>query len=104
MFGFRSRTNHKVACVTASERGLVRKDNQDSLFVDAAKTFFCVADGMGGGAEGGTASRFVCEEVEKAAVAAGFSARLKAVDAAIPDVADRRTTPVLRINQQHRQR
>ena len=83
MFGFRTRTNHKVACVTASERGLVRKDNQDSLFVDAAKTFFCVADGMGGGAEGGTASRFVCEEVEKAAVAAGFSARLKAVDAAI---------------------
>lgn len=84
MFGFRSRTNHKVACVTASERGLVRKDNQDSLFVDAAKTFFCVADGMGGGAEGGTASRFVCEEVEKAvASASGFAARLRAVDAAI---------------------
>ena len=70
MFGFRTRTNLKVACVTANERGLVRKDNQDSFFVDPAKTVFCVADGMGGGSEGGTASRFVCEELEKAAAVA----------------------------------
>ena len=84
MFGFRKRTNPKVACVTASETGLVRKDNQDSFFVDAAKAVFCVADGMGGGAEGGTASRFVCEEVEKAvASATDFAARVRAVDAAI---------------------
>ena len=84
MLGFGKRTGPKVACVTASETGLVRKDNQDSLFVDAARTVFCVADGMGGGSEGATASRFVCEEVEKAvASATDFAARARAVDAAI---------------------
>lgn len=84
MFGFRTRTNLKVACVTANERGLVRKDNQDSFFVDPTKTVFCVADGMGGGSEGGTASRFVCEELEKAvASATDFAARMRAVDVAI---------------------
>lgn len=84
MFGWRNRLVLKVDVLTASETGLVRKDNQDSLFVDAAKTVFCVADGMGGGAEGGTASRFVCEEVEKAvASVTDFAARVRAVDAAI---------------------
>ena len=84
MLGFGKRTEPKVACVTASERGLVRKDNQDSLFVDGARTVFCVADGMGGGAEGATASRFVCEELERAVKSApDFAARVRAVDAAI---------------------
>ena len=73
-----------VSCQTASERGLVRKDNQDALFVDKAKTVFCVADGMGGGSEGATASRFVCEEVEKAVEGAqGLAARMEAVEAAV---------------------
>lgn len=84
MFGFGKIMKSKAAYVTTSERGLVRKDNQDSLFVDAAKKVFCVADGMGGGAEGGTASRFVCEEVEKAVTSApDFASRVRAVDAAI---------------------
>ena len=86
MFGFGKRKNQRLSavCVTASERGLVRKDNQDSLFVDGAKTVFCVADGMGGGAEGATASRFVCEEVEKAVKGApDFGSRMRAVDGAI---------------------
>ena len=83
MIGFRKRTEPKVACVTASERGLVRKDNQDSLFVDAARTVFCVADGMGGGSEGATASRFVCEEIAKVAETPDLASRMRAVDAAI---------------------
>ena len=83
MFGFGKKKMLKAVCVTASETGLVRKDNQDSVFVDRAKTVFCVADGMGGGSEGATASRFVCEEIAKAVGAGTFSERLKAVDAAI---------------------
>ena len=51
-------------CVT-SDRGLVRKDNQDSHFEDSARGVFCVADGMGGGADGGLASAWVCDEVRR---------------------------------------
>lgn len=84
MFGFGKKKKLKVAFVTASETGLVRKDNQDSLFVDKSKTLFCVADGMGGGSEGATASRFVCEEVAKAAEdVQDLAGRMRSVDAAI---------------------
>ena len=73
-----------VDCVTASEKGLVRKENQDSFFVDESKTVFCVADGMGGGAEGATASRIVCEEIGKAlANAQDLTSRMRAIVAAI---------------------
>ena len=83
MFGFFKQDRRQVSCVTASETGKVRKDNQDAFFVDSAKTVFCVADGMGGGSEGATASRFVCEEVAKVAETPDLTARMKAVDAAI---------------------
>ena len=89
MFGFGKKKRLKAVCVTASETGLVRKDNQDSVFVDRAKTVFCVADGMGGGSEGATASRFVCEEIAKIADAETFSKRLKAAEAAIAAANDR---------------
>ena len=90
MFGFGKKKRLKVACLTVSETGLVRKDNQDSLFVDRAKTVFCVADGMGGGSEGATASRFVCEEVAKAVEGAqGLAVRMEAVEAAIVAANDR---------------
>lgn len=65
MFGFGKKKELSVDCVTVSETGLVRKDNQDSVFINQAKTVFCVADGMGGGSEGATASRFVCEAIER---------------------------------------
>jgi serine/threonine protein phosphatase PrpC len=52
--------------------GLVRVDNQDALFVDRAAQVYCVADGMGGGAEGARASRTVCDEIARA-VRAGDS-------------------------------
>lgn len=72
-----------IACVSVSETGHVRKDNQDSFFVDAEKTVFCVADGMGGGAEGATASRFVCEAISKVARTDGLKSRKQVVNAAI---------------------
>ena len=83
MFGWLSRYVTGVDCVTASETGAVRKDNQDSVFVDWAKTVFCVADGMGGGSEGATASRFVCEELAKAVGAKTLAERMEEVEAAI---------------------
>ena len=89
MFGFGKKKMLKAVCVTASEMGAVRKDNQDSVFVDGAKSVFCVADGMGGGSEGATASRFVCEEIAKTVGAGTFSERLKAADAAIAAANDR---------------
>ena len=82
MFGVLKR-KWRVASLAVSETGAVRKDNQDAFFVDAAKTLFCVADGMGGGSEGATASRFVCEEIAKVAEIPDFAARMKAVDSAI---------------------
>ena len=78
-----------AVCVTASETGAVRKDNQDTVFVDKAKTVFCVADGMGGGSEGATASRFVCEEIEKAVAVKALAERMEAVEAAITAANDR---------------
>ena len=83
MFGFGRKKKLKTGCLTVSETGLVRKDNQDSVFVDRAKTVFCVADGMGGGSEGATASRFVCEEIEKLVAAKTLAARMEAVEAAV---------------------
>ena len=89
MFGFGKKKKLKAVCVTASETGLVRKDNQDLPFVDKAKTVFCVADGMGGGSEGATASRFVCEEIGKAVAAKTLAARMEAVEAAVVAANDR---------------
>ena len=89
MFGFLNRKRLTTVCVTASETGLVRKDNQDSVFVDGTKTVFCVADGMGGGSDGATASRFVCEEIAKSVGVGTFSERLKATAAAIAAANDR---------------
>ena len=89
MFGFGKKKRLKTVCVTVSETGLVRKDNQDSVFVDRAKTVFCVADGMGGGSEGATASRFVCEEIEKAVTAKTLAERMEAVEAAVVAANDR---------------
>ena len=89
MFGWLSRSVLKVNVLTASETGAVRKDNQDTVFVDGAKTVFCVADGMGGGSEGATASRFVCEEIEKAVAAKTLAERMAAAAAAIVAANDR---------------
>lgn len=89
MFGFLVRKKRKIVCVTVSETGLVRKDNQDTVFVDRAKTAFSVADGMGGGSEGATASRFVCEEIGKAVAAKTLAERMEAVEAAVAAANDR---------------
>ena len=64
LFGFRKRERAsadaapsssevtRIRSVAKSETGLVRADNQDHLFVDDERLVYCVADGVGGGAEG----------------------------------------------------
>lgn len=46
---------------TATDRGLVRAENQDAFACAEAAGFFCVADGMGGGEGGALASRWTCD-------------------------------------------
>lgn len=82
MFGLSTREDLKVDCVTVSDRGLVRKENEDHVFVDGAKTLFAVADGMGGGSAGERASEIVCEELAKTEVC-GLSVRTSGVEASV---------------------
>ena len=49
----------------ATDRGLVRADNQDSYLMSKEEFFLAVADGMGGGADGALASAWICEEFSK---------------------------------------
>lgn len=49
----------------ATDRGLVRADNQDSYLMRKEEFFLAVADGMGGGADGALASAWICEEFTK---------------------------------------
>lgn len=80
-----------LAAFAATGRGLVRRDNQDSFVCDAPGAFLCVADGMGGGAEGATASRWACEGLSAACIGAGddLAAREEAICGALKDVNSR---------------
>ena len=74
----------KVDVAFTSERGLVRKENQDHVIVDQKALVFCVADGMGGGEAGGEASDIVCRNVDSVLHDyAGFADRVRLVDDAI---------------------
>ena len=76
-----------VRAVSVSETGLVRADNQDRILVDDARLVYCVADGVGGGADGARASEIVCANLKMVAYAAAdtFKARTSAVQKAIED-------------------
>ena len=97
LFGFRNRSRaeapepphgaNAVRSVSKSETGLVRADNQDRLYVDDARLAYCVADGVGGGAEGARASELVCANLKMVVYAAAdtFKARTSAVQKALED-------------------
>ncbi len=97
LFGFRNRAQAEASAppqngcaahsVSKSETGLVRTDNQDHLFVDDERLVYCVADGVGGGAEGARASEIVCANLKMVTYAAAdtFKARTSAVQKAIED-------------------
>ena len=51
----------EFAAGAITDRGLVRKDNQDAFLSLPDLGFFCVADGMGGCSNGALASKWICE-------------------------------------------
>lgn len=73
----------KVKIFTCSEKGLIRKDNQDTVVCLERVNVFAVADGMGGGEEGALASRMVGEELERLVISGDYRVRLEEIDKAI---------------------
>ena len=83
---FRRGMRAAFAVATVSDRGLVRAENQDSVLADPVAGLFAVADGMGGGAEGATASRMVCDLLASSVRAVdGFAAAMNATDLALAE-------------------
>jgi len=90
MFGFLKRKKAErpqLEAVFVSETGQVCEDNQDNVLVSVGRGVFCVADGMGGGAEGAKASETICHELKMTlhVAEAEFGARLSAVQNALVD-------------------
>ncbi len=84
LFGKHPRKRISVDVASASERGLVRPDNQDHVLVNRRNCVFCVADGMGGGEGGAEASEIVCCTISEAvARRMDFANRLHLVDDAL---------------------
>ena len=78
------RRKFRVDVAYTSERGLVRKENQDHVIADPKALVFCVADGMGGGDAGGEASEIICRNVDSVLHDyASFADRVRLVDDAI---------------------
>lgn len=86
-FGFRSRkpTPPQLSAVFVSETGLVRKENQDNVLVALHRGVFCVADGVGGAVDGGSASAILVHELRMMmhAVEENFESRVSAAQLAL---------------------
>src|SRR5690348_1073836 len=52
-----------LRCAGASDPGLVRKNNEDALHLDADRGFFFVVDGVGGQAAGEQAAAIAVERI-----------------------------------------
>ena len=86
LFGIGKSRAVAVEAASLSDRGLVRRDNQDNLLVGRESGVYCVADGMGGGEGGAKASEIVCAAVAAAtATRAGMPGRIGQVADAIRD-------------------
>lgn len=84
-FGLKRKSKPRITAVIESAVGLVRENNEDHLLVDGQHLVYCVADGMGGGADGEKASEIVCAEIEMIVryQPADFAARMEAACTAV---------------------
>ncbi len=74
----------RIDVAALSDRGLVRAENQDHVWVNRGRLFYCVADGMGGGDGGAKASEIVCRCLGAAvAPRTDFAERLKRIHEAL---------------------
>lgn len=90
MFGFGRQKSGNVPSLTATaltDVGMVRANNEDNFHSDSKRGVFCVADGMGGGAEGEKASAIVCREIRMMmnVVEADYATRVNAVRRSLVD-------------------
>ena len=84
-FGLNRKGKPRITAVSESAVGLVRENNEDHLLVDGQHLVYCVADGMGGGADGEKASEIVCAEIEMIVryQPADFASRMEAACTAV---------------------
>ena len=64
-FGRGEQPKFPFATATVTDRGFVRRANEDSFVDCPADGFFCVSDGMGGGDGGALASRWICDALAR---------------------------------------
>jgi protein phosphatase len=82
----------EIAARGLTDVGQRRDHNEDALLVDEALRLFVVADGMGGHAGGGTASRLAVETIQKAVASArektpeAFGGRHTIEDSPLPEI------------------